>query len=369
MHLTIVRETTVERTPRVLKLEGLFDVPPSERSGQRWEVDFDLPDEWNVGLIVGPSGAGKSTIAREVFGDRLVCAWDWPEDQSILDGFPAGMGIKEITELLGSVGFSSPPSWVRPYRVLSNGEQFRANLARTLAEMPDLAVVDEFTSVVDRTVAQIGAAAVAKTVRRRKQRFVAVTCHYDVTDWLDPDWIFQPHTGRLERRLLRRRPTLDLEIARVHRSAWRLFHAHHYLSSDLHPAATCFVAFVAGRPAAFCAVLSFPHPRRPGWREHRTVCLPDFQGVGIGSALAEYVAGLYTATGKPYRSTTSHPGYIRHRARSPCWLMIRNPSLIPRSSRRSLLKASSINRLTASFRYVGPSFPEDAQRLGILKSA
>ena len=42
------------------------------------------------------------------------------------------------------------------------------------------AVFDEYTSVVDRTVAQIGTAALAKTVRARGQQFVAVTCHEDV---------------------------------------------------------------------------------------------------------------------------------------------------------------------------------------------
>ena len=68
-------------------------------------------------------------------------------------------------------------------------------MAHTLAEKPRLAVVDEFTSVVDRTVAQIGSAALVRAVRRRNQKFVAVTCHYDVIDWLDPDWVFQPHTG------------------------------------------------------------------------------------------------------------------------------------------------------------------------------
>ena len=38
--------------------------------------------------------------------------------------------IKEITGLFTAVGFSSPPSWVKPYQVLSNGEQFRCDLAR-----------------------------------------------------------------------------------------------------------------------------------------------------------------------------------------------------------------------------------------------
>ena len=134
--VTIVRECPVQRTPRVLKMEGLFDLPPSQRSGQRWEVDFDLPDAWNVGLIVGPSGSGKTTCAREVFGDSIVSGWDWPADASLLDGFPAALGIKEIVELLSSVGFSSPPSWVRPYHVLSNGEQFRANMAARWPRSP-----------------------------------------------------------------------------------------------------------------------------------------------------------------------------------------------------------------------------------------
>ncbi|HLN31692.1 MAG TPA: GNAT family N-acetyltransferase [Gemmataceae bacterium] len=365
--VTIVRECPVQRTPRVMKMEGLFDLPPSQRSGQRWEVDFDLPDAWNVGLIVGPSGSGKTTCAREVFGDSIVSGWDWPADASLLDGFPAAMGIKEIVELLSSVGFSSPPSWVRPYHVLSNGEQFRANMARTLAEKPRLAVVDEFTSVVDRTVAQIGSAALVRAVRRRNQKFVAVTCHYDVIDWLDPDWVFQPHTGAVERRRLRRRPAIELEIARVRRQAWQLFKDHHYLSGALHPAARCFVAFVRGAPAAFCAVLPFPHPLSSGWREHRTVCLPDFQGVGIGSALAEYVAGVFKATGKPYRSTTSHPGYAQHRARSPLWRMIRRPSLAARSQSNLMQRTRSSKRISHSYEYIGRANRDDALAWGILR--
>ena len=146
-----------------MQAEAIFDVPPSERSGETWDVDLDLPDDWNIGVIVGPSGSGKTTIVSELFAAHVVGAWDWPTDKSILDGFPAAMGIKDIVGLLSSVGFSSPPSWMRPFRVLSTGEQFRVTMARTLAEMPDMAVVDEFTSVVDRTVAQIGSAAIAKS--------------------------------------------------------------------------------------------------------------------------------------------------------------------------------------------------------------
>ena len=57
---------------------------------------------------------------------------DWPPDRAVIDGF-GQRPIKDITHLLTAVGFSSPPSWIKPYRVLSNGEQFRCDLARALA--------------------------------------------------------------------------------------------------------------------------------------------------------------------------------------------------------------------------------------------
>jgi len=369
-----LKAVPIQRSARVMQLEGIFDVPPAQRSTFRFSAHLPLEEEdWTIGLIVGPSGSGKTTIARDLFGTAMDRPFAWPHDHSLIDAFPEPMQIKQITELLSSVGFSSPPSWLRPFHALSNGEQFRVTIARMLAEavhtprthedVPRLVVVDEFTSVVDRTVARIGSAAISKAIRRnandplRRCRFVAVSCHDDIIDWLSPDWTYEPAADQFQWRRERRRPPLSLEICRVHRKAWRLFSHHHYLSGNLSPLAKCFVAFVDSRPAAFTAVLSFPHPKRPGWREHRTVCLPDFQGVGIGNAISEFVAGLFKGTGKPYRSTTSSPSMIHHRARSPLWKMIRKPSMVRNRRHRGLKQCnyvSSYGRLTASFEYVGP---------------
>lgn len=368
----IVRQVKVKRTPRVMQMEGMFDVPPSKQSKKQWDVDLDLTAKpWNIGLIVGPSGSGKSTLAREIFGERIVQGWPWPEGESLLDGFPASLSIQEIVALLSSVGFSSPPAWVKPFQVLSNGEQFRVTLARTLAELPELAVVDEFTSVVDRQVAQIGSAAVAKAVRGRNGKFVAVTCHYDVEDWLQPDWKYDVAAGELEWRSLRRRPEVQLSIRRVGTNRWPLYGHHHYLSHTLNRAAICFEASVSGQPAGFTAVLHYPHVNGGWWREHRTVCLPDYQGVGIGNALSEYVASLFSATNKQYRSTTSHPAMIRHRLRSLDWLCTRTPSLMSPSGNnepegRTFTRTHAVSRLTASFLYVGRSRPEEAVEFGVL---
>jgi hypothetical protein len=97
--------------------------------------------DWSVGLIVGPSGAGKSIIARELFGSAVVTSFDWPSDRSMLDGFPIDAGIKSVANLLNAVGFGSIPNWLRPFHVLSNGEQFRAIVARAMAETSDLVVI------------------------------------------------------------------------------------------------------------------------------------------------------------------------------------------------------------------------------------
>jgi ABC-type lipoprotein export system ATPase subunit/GNAT superfamily N-acetyltransferase len=300
-----------------MQLEGLFDVPVAQRSENVWDVNLPIEERaWNIGLIVGASGSGKTTLARELFGANLIEGFEWPADKSIVDAFPSDLGIKEITGLLSSVGFSSPPSWLRPFHVLSNGEKFRVTIARALAENKEISVIDEFTSVVDRTVARIGSAAVAKAVRRRGQRIIAVSCHYDIVDWLQPDWIYEPGTDSFQWRELQRHPEIVLSIRRVHRSAWRIFKQHHYLSAELSNSAGCFCGFVDEQPAVFASAIPFPHAIRPGYREHRTVCLPDFQGVGIGNAMSEFVASLYRANGRPYFSATSQPAMIRHRAQS-----------------------------------------------------
>jgi GNAT superfamily N-acetyltransferase len=213
------------------------------------------------------------------------------------------------------VGFSSPPSWVKPYHVLSGGERFRCDLARALAEASSgtrtltepgthnsepatqnpepalpLVVFDEFTSAVDRNVARIGSAAVAKGIREGRVdcRFVAVTCHYDVAEWLAPDFVIDMSNGQCQRRSLRR-PEIELEIFRCRRRAWTLFARHHYLSGSLSAMARCHVALWRGAPVAFCATLPLIG-RRGHWRISRIVTLPDYQGVGIGMRVAEAVA-------------------------------------------------------------------------------
>jgi ABC-type transport system involved in cytochrome c biogenesis ATPase subunit len=357
MHATVTVESAVVESPRVAQMRGLFDLPAAQMSRLTWDVTLPLDERpWNVGLITGPSGCGKSTLARHFWPREtaLAAALTWPDDRSLLDAFPAHLSIKDITALLSAVGFSSPPAWLRPFRVLSTGQQFRVLLARLLAEAPELAVLDEYSSVVDRTVARIGSSALARTIRQCGQRFVAVTCHDDVEDWLQPDWVYRPAEDLFTWRCLRRRPAIRLTLVRCTASAWPLFAPNHYLSHALNPSAVCFLCTWEERSVAFSAWLPFVGSGPPARREHRTVCLPDYQGVGIGNAVSACVASLWKGLGFRALSTTTHPAMMRARLASPHWRMTRRPSLASGSEGR-LRHATT--RLTAGFEYIGPALP------------
>jgi ABC-type thiamine transport system ATPase subunit len=363
----VIVESAIRSTPRVLQLRGLFDLPEAKISRLEWEVALPLDERpWQIGLIVGPSGCGKSTIAAEFWPEQLAAEFVWPADGAVVDGFPEKMPMKDVAALLSSVGFSSPPSWLRPFHALSNGEKFRVTMARLLAEQPELAVVDEFTSVVDRTVAKIGSLAIAKTVRRRKQRLIAVSCHEDIVEWLQPDWIYRPATGEFTWGCLQPRPGIDLEIRRVDRRLWPLFAPYHYLDGGINPSAICFAAFWEGQPVAFAGWLA-DVGRRGARRLSRSVCLPDFQGAGIGLVLNEQTAAMWKGMGIKPRITSTHPAIIAALNRSPKWAMTRKPGFARHQGATSSIKGElghASRRRTASFQYVGPAL-ERAEALAL----
>jgi ABC-type dipeptide/oligopeptide/nickel transport system ATPase subunit len=157
------------------------------------DIDCDMNGDWQIGLIVGNSGTGKTTIAKELFPEAYVTNFKY-EGETVLDDMPEGASVEDITKAFGAVGFSSSPSWLKPYAVLSNGEKMRVDIARALLEPNKLVVFDEFTSVVDRNIARISSFAVQKAIRKSDKKFIAVGCHFDVEDWLLPDWVFDTNS-------------------------------------------------------------------------------------------------------------------------------------------------------------------------------
>ena len=156
-------------------------------------------DDWQVGVIVGRSGSGKTSIAKQLFPDAYIKGFEYSH-KCVLDDFPEELETGEITKALSSVGFASPPDWLKSYDCLSQGEKMRVDIARALCLNQNEIVFDEFTSVVDREIAKVSAFAISKAVRRSKKKFIAVTCHYDVVDWLEPDWVFCTDTMEFNRK-------------------------------------------------------------------------------------------------------------------------------------------------------------------------
>ncbi len=183
------------------RTRGLYNVDVED--GSNFRLDAELPveaDDWQIGVVVGPSGSGKTSIAQ------ALNAHGWAEwhpsfeydgdGKPIIEVLSEGGTYAKATASLAAVGLGSVPSWLRPFHVLSNGEQFRASLADLLLASDRQVYIDEFTSVLDRQVAKVGAGAFAKAWRRQEGRqAILITPHYDILDWVQPDWYLDTAGG------------------------------------------------------------------------------------------------------------------------------------------------------------------------------
>jgi ABC-type lipoprotein export system ATPase subunit/GNAT superfamily N-acetyltransferase len=272
-----------------------------------------IPQTFGIGVIVGASGTGKSTLLAE-FGKPMQHDWD---DRAIIDHFDTA---KEAQDKFYAVGLTSIPTWMKPFGVLSNGEKFRAQLAKGLQTN---AVIDEYTSVVDRNIAQAASRSLRKYVTNQGLTGIVIaTCHRDILPYLQPDWIIDTDAGMFviePKECLRLKP-LVVEVYEVNAAMWNIYAQHHYLKADLSPFARCYAAIISNQPAAFYAVISYPSGTvRNAFRGHRLVTHPDYQGLGAGPRLADFVAANYVDNGKRFFAKTAHPRLGEYREQSLEW--------------------------------------------------
>ena len=153
---------------------------------------FDISEtndfKWNIGLIVGNSGSGKSTLLN-VIGEPKKPQYDY--SKCIISQFPH-MSEHDVCNLLSSVGLSSVPVWLHKPNELSNGEQARLDLCWVLANSKkgETILIDEYSSVVNRDCAKSMSFAFQRYVREKGLNIILSSCHFDIIDWLKPDWIF-----------------------------------------------------------------------------------------------------------------------------------------------------------------------------------
>lgn len=322
-------------TYRAARVKSLFNAEDGTRFDHTADLDID-DGNWKLGVVVGPSGSGKTSIGTRLWGPERLYTPDgrWPEDAPIVDAIAPNGSFDAVTAALGQVGLGDVPSWLRPYHVLSNGERFRADLARVIAETPERIVIDEFTSVVDRQIARVGAQAFAKAWRRTPGQAVLLSCHYDILDWLQPDWVYDTSARSFTRGWVQRRPPITVEVRHGGWELWRAFEPHHYLKAGPMPAARCYVGFIDGEPVVHLGVgtKSVNLGRRGVGVEARAcrmVVMPEWQGAGVGMRFLNHVCelqrqGLGRLPGRRMTTVfhTSHPQLCAALRRDPKWRQV-----------------------------------------------
>ncbi|MCX7010569.1 MAG: ABC transporter ATP-binding protein [Kiritimatiellaeota bacterium] len=369
--ITISKSVPVFPGYRSARVRSLFNVTAGQ--GSTFTARCELPldeDNWQIGLVVGPSGSGKSSIGNECWGGRaLHRGFAWSRARPIIEEIAPGRPFNDAVGALSAVGLGSAPAWLRPFHVLSTGEKFRAELARLLlAEKPRL-IVDEFSSVVDRQIARIGAAAFAKAWRRTAGRqVILLSCHRDIVEWIGPDWLLDTEDYSFQRGRLWRRPEITFDIFQTNWKPWNFFEDHHYLKLPHMIGATNYVALHQGDPVAHVAVATCTGLTTA--RMCRLVVMPEWQGIGIGLRFMNAIAEMWLRGENRYGKAmttvfhTSHPGLTAALLRNPCWMYLHGrllganglksyTSMSESRGKESRCRYGGHLRAVQSFRYVG----------------
>lgn len=342
-----------------------LDIDIKKKSVHTLKISAQTDSAFNIGLIVGASGSGKTTLAKKVFGEACFKTFLDPE-KAVIDQFPQELSTDECAQYLQGIGLSSVPCWIRPSKTLSNGQKARAEAALAMVANQDLTVIDEWTSVVDRTVAKVMSSCVAKFARRANKKLVLVSCHYDVVEWLDPDWIIDCNSAKfIDRRMLqpeerKRKEELEFTVRMVDRSTWPFFSKYHYLS-ELLPAGLSFYfgLFHEDNQVGFVGYSNYTPHKNKSVRKilhlHRMVIHPDYAGLGLSSQFADVTAKIIHEKGFRVMSKFSSRPFYKVLKKNPHWRCLKVERLIgkmPVGAKMNRKAGFRENIKTYSFDYV-----------------
>lgn len=223
-----------------------FGIPPREEPFSIAEGLTLTLRPGTIILLTGPSGSGKSSVLGEIVeqvGDVVsVGHGRFPVGRSVVDAIAPRKPLAAALEILTACGLGEPRLWIRQYADLSDGEKFRASLARAVGaslsrQSPVPIVCDEFTSILHRRAAKAIAYNLRKLVTRHGLTLVVATTHEDVIQDLQPDQTI--HLGGPSPLTTLRHPTARAATLRrratVERgsvSDYRTFSPMHYRHRD-----------------------------------------------------------------------------------------------------------------------------------------
>jgi ABC-type Mn2+/Zn2+ transport system ATPase subunit len=321
------------------KAANSVDLNLAEKSKHELTIKADLNASYNLGLILGASGSGKTTLAKSIFGENCFQTI-LNKESSIIEQFPDHFTYEERVSILSGVGLTQVPCWIRPVKTLSNGQKARAEAALLMCRK-DLTVIDEWTSVVDRTVAKVMSHCLQKHTRNFNKKVIVLSCHYDVLEWLNPDWIIDCNQQEyVDRRLLRqtfkRSEQLKFDLREVNKSSWKYFSKYHYLSHVGPPGfSKCYGLFHQENQIGFLAFSNYT-PKKKNKKmilhSNRVVIHPDYCGFGLGLKMVDEAAKLLINDFRIMSKFSSIPMY-QSRLKNKNWILLK--------TRRDIKKISS----------------------------
>jgi len=167
-----------------------------------------------LAVVTGPSGSGKSAILQALADKLGGVTWAgreaFPRNCAIVDCIAPRRPLGEALEILTACGLGEPRLWVRRFADLSDGEQFRASLARAIgkavSQVPARAILcDEFKAMLHHRLARSIAHNLRKLVTRTGLIFVAATANDDILADMRPDIVI---------RLTRSGPSVESNLPR-----------------------------------------------------------------------------------------------------------------------------------------------------------
>ena len=292
-------KSDVSKTFRCQKAADSLDIDVEKKSIHHFKVKADIESDFSIGLILGASGSGKTTLAKHIFGEDC---FKTPLDinKPIIEQFDKKYSYEECAKMLSGIGLTSVPCWIRPVKTLSNGQRVRAESALLMSQSDEEIIIDEWTSVVDRTIAKAMSHCVQKHARKVKKKIILLSCHYDVVEWVNPDWIIDCNLQTFQdRRSLRpeerkRNERLKFSIKKVDRKSWKYFSKYHYLSERL-PGGKLYIygLFDNNNQIGFICYANYTPSRQDIFHFNRLIIHPDYCGLGIGNIFLNEVTKIF----------------------------------------------------------------------------
>ncbi|MEM4290074.1 MAG: hypothetical protein QXQ48_07370 [Nitrososphaerota archaeon] len=196
--------TAVRPSERVKAVAEAFGLGIDEERVFTVFEDFQLDIEpGKILLITGESGGGKSLLLRAIAAEMEGLEEFRPvadasririvQERPIVETL--GKDVTDAIEKLSMAGLNEAYLFLRRFDELSDGQKYRYRIARLLDSRARTWVLDEFTSVLDRTTARVVAYCLQKAARRRGVTVLAATTHEDIAEDLNPDVIVRKGFG------------------------------------------------------------------------------------------------------------------------------------------------------------------------------